>query len=126
MKLILHGGKCCGIKTIYEMGFQPSEIVPALRKKKPLPHEGHGFINGGGKRFFHEAAPKETKGERLDRYIKFVKDNRPKNIIEIVLAGYQKATWEGFLTERGFKIVNEHKNSNSGNRIYVFHLNVGE
>jgi len=56
-----------------------------------------------------------------------VKGGRPSGIIEIVLVDSkweaQKTHWGEFIEGLGFKLVNEHLNSNSSNTIYVYHLN---
>jgi hypothetical protein len=93
--------------------------------------------------YINYSRPAETAGERLkaviqtictpydwenrykhnngERYI-----NRYAGIIEIVLTPRMNMTWEKFVTELGFKKVNEHMNSNSGNVLHVYHLNTGQ
>jgi hypothetical protein len=90
-----------------------------------------GCAKPGG-RFFHESAPKETMIERLDRYIAYCKERRPKGLIEIVLATGagptvdQTVIWGPIIEERGFKEVVRNKNSNSGNTCVVYYLAYGE
>lgn len=122
MRLILHGGQCCGFKCIYDLGYCPTETVPAKRKTKKLQNEGDAYYSSP-KSFFWESAPEETKGKRLDRLLEFLDEYRPQGICEIILADWQLVAWRPFLLERGFKEVNKCKNSNSGNTIHVFHRN---
>lgn len=122
MRLILHGGKCCGFKHIYDLGMYPSEDAPRKRKTKKLKNEGDCYMSSP-KSFFWEAAPAETKGQRLDRLLEFLDEYRPNGICEIILSAYQLVGWRDFIKARGFVEVNKCKNSNSGNMIYVYHRN---
>ena len=130
MHLVFHGGKCCGIKTIYEMDDDPELVTGSLDALDGIQQQDILYNTTSTKdRFFSDAAPCEKRHERLDRYINFVKKWRPKHIIEVTLAegpGYSQKKWFPVLEERGFKRVNSCLNSNSGNRVYVYHLNVGE
>lgn len=125
MKLIFHGGKCCGIKTIYDLGISPSFLAPELPAIELNNSDIHYHDVSSNQRFFHEAAPEETLLARLDRYIEYCRRRRPQHLIEIVLAkgAYcdQKA-WYPVLEERGFKRVSSTQNSNSGNILHVYHL----
>lgn len=134
MMLVFHGGECCGIKHIYGMGCHPGAIHD---KHDPNEHEAHDDEDQCGERvnsrlsFFNEDAPEETYVERLDRLIAFCRSERPQGIIEITLAVspdldryYDQVTaWQPYLEARGFREVNSCMNSNSDNRVYVFHLN---
>lgn len=134
MDLVFHGGKCCGIKTIFGFQMPPGYAIEALKKKGIDNSDTFGNHVGSNKRFFHEAAPEETYLQRLDRYLEYCDRRRPQGIIEVVLAqktathGWmdQPAMWEKHLLERGFQIVNSCLNSNSHNRIFVYHRNSGE
>ena len=132
MQLAFHIGKCCGIKTIWGMGVNPlgdEYALPELSGK--VQHDRMGAAVDTNLRFFHEEAPQESKLKRLDRYLKFVRRERPQHIVEIVLAesAYYHAdqsAWVPELEARGFRLVNSCMNSNSRNTIHVYHLNVGE
>ena len=132
MNLSFHIGKCCGIKTIWNMGVNPIGDTEALSELKgKMQHDRIGAAVDTHLRFFHEKAPQESKLKRLDRYLKFVKRERPQNIVEIVLAesayGHvDQSAWVPELETRGFRLVNSCMNSNSRNTIHVYHLNVGE
>jgi len=144
MKIAFHGGKCCGIKTIHGMGDNPSGSLPPLRKPRARSHQArnadqYGKDVSSKTNFFDQPAPAETYLERLDRYLAFLDAERPAGIVEITLAdermpdycedcgcncwSEQTRLWRQPLEERGFKEVNNCLNSNSGNRVYVFHRN---
>lgn len=83
-------------------------------------------------RFFFPGAPVETPVERLDRYLEYLRKYRPRGIVEVCLADdedddiayRQTPLWRPVLEERGFREVNNCMNSNSGNRVFVFHKNM--
>ena len=126
MLLVFHGGKCCGIKTIYGLGTDPNAKTNSLDAHKARNHDSNGDEVKSDLTFFHEGAPYETCVERLKRYIDFMERRRPQNILEIALAESSfwtdQSKWFPVLLEHGFKEVTVHKNSNSGNTIHVFHL----
>jgi len=132
MHLGFHIGRCCGIKTIYGMGIEPvgnEAALPAV--PGPVNYDRAGAAVDTSTRFYHDEAPKESKLDRLDRYLNFVKKTRPEHIVEIVLAEsvysfVDQSAWVPELETRGFKLVNSCKNSNSGSTVHVYHLNVGE
>lgn len=132
MHLVFHGGKCCGIKTIYDFGRSPNDdTCDALDEIKKDDADVLYHPVRSDQRFFHEEAPEESKLKRLDRYIDYVKKRRPQHIIEVALAEskdhyYDQTGWFPYLKERGFILVNKARNSNSGNIVHVFHLNIGE
>lgn len=133
MQLVFHGGKCCGIKTVYCMGTDPAENQPPLEKlSKRNNHDQSYHEVGSGIRFFTDDAPEESGKARLKRYIEFMERNRPRNVLEVVLCESSRYEWQdqtawvSTLEELGFKLVNRHSNSNSGNFIQIWHLNVGE
>lgn len=129
MHLVFHGGKCCGIKTIYGFERDPEDELDAL---PAIPKNSADIMYhtvGSNIRFFHLAAPEESRLKRLDRYLDFVKKHRPSHIIEVTLAEsddryLNQTIWFPLLEERGFIRVNKAKNSNSGNIVHVFHLNI--
>lgn len=133
MQLVFHGGKCCGIKTVYCMGTSPDEKHEALEKLARRNNSDQSYHEvGSGIRFFSDAAPEESGKARLKRYIEFMEKNRPRNVLEIVLCESSRYEWQdqtawvSTLEELGFKMVNRHSNSNSGNHIQIWHLNIGE
>jgi hypothetical protein len=130
MRLVFHGGKCCGIKTIY--GFEsPDSLLSAVEEKSQNNIDAAGGHVSSNIDFFTDAAPQETEKERLDRLIAFCIKRRPAGIIEVTLAEShhlywsQIPKWGPLLRKRGFKCVNKCRNSNSGNTVHVFHKNCG-
>lgn len=125
MRLAFHGGLCCGIKTIFEMGYgsqAPYETVEALEALEgPQNHDQYAYEVASDKRFFHDAAPEETRLERLDRYLAFLSAHRPSGAVEVTVVGhdhdYSQEVWFPLLEERGFKEMVKFKNSNSGNKV---------
>lgn len=129
MKIAFHGGKCCGIKTIHGMGYHPNSVMHNRLKKKPLRNtDAHGGTVRSDYNFFNEYAPgTDTYLERLDRYLEFLDRVRPYGIVEITLASSyydhcnQNIQWGPLLRKRGFRKVTDCHNSNSGNRVFVYH-----
>jgi hypothetical protein len=134
MKIGFHGGLCCGIKHIYELGTHPqSGTGPLVKKGNGAPPENDldGFDFQSTTNFFRGAAPKETYLQRLDRYIAYLDKYRPGCVIEICLAEYvwscQVKAWGKLLEERGFKEILMFENPNSHNLVRIYHrLNEGE
>lgn len=132
--LLYHGGQCCGIKHLY--GFQQSskDKMPKMekwvRKYKPdcrCINDAYG-INGP---FFQIEAPAETALKRFKRLVDHWKLKINNGILEVVLADNAKYTniglqqtenWGEHVLAAGFKLVSSCKNSNSSNRINVYHL----
>lgn len=129
MHLAYHGGKCCGIKTIYGFGSNPQHGVGPIEdyiRIRKCNRDSNGDHVGSDGRFFHATAPAETGVERLDRYLRYCDQRRPGGVIEIVLADYEwlppfNAQWWPLLEERGFTKTAEFKNSNSGNKVTIYH-----
>jgi hypothetical protein len=126
----LHGGACCGIKHIHSMGDGPDEVLSA-RLELTGTNTSYGRIATKGvndahadtypEDFFYPSAPKETRLARLERILAFLKKERPNGIVEIVITTSQHL-WYSPLERLGFVRVTEAINSNTGNRIVVFHL----
>lgn len=127
-KIAFHGGLCCGIKTIHRMGYNPKAVVMALEPSDVPDYDQYGHDFNTEVNIFCNDAPEETAEERVDRYLKFLDAVRPYGIIEIILADdpndeddQQRLLWEPVLLERRFVMVTDCYNSNSGNRVYVYH-----
>jgi hypothetical protein len=137
MKIAFHGGKCCGIKTIHGLGSKPDDLLTELTNKAPITAAAEnpdqfGMNVSSETNFFYGDAPAETFIQRLDRYIEYLDKKRPNGVIEIALCDYshygedsklynQVVPWEPLLLERGFKLVTDCFNSNSKNRIFIYH-----
>jgi len=132
MLLVFHGGLCCGIKTVYNMGYKPEDSHKELKAVPRDDRDKNGFDTSSKDRFFHLEAPKETGKERLQRYIEYMKKYRPQNILEVCLASsYSKDynqihNWGPVLEEFGFKCVTKATNSNSSNTVAIYHLVIDE
>lgn len=125
MHLAFHGGLCCGIKTIYGMGDNPEDWVYSLDKVSVDDSDQYGHHVKSDQRFYHREAPAETYLQRFDRYLEYLKERRPKGIVEVAIVtkgGLDQREWIPHLEQRGFKLVTEAVNSNSGNTVGVFHL----
>jgi hypothetical protein len=132
MRIGLHGGMCCGIKHIFELGNSPDNIVPAKTGgDKKIYSDVNYTYESSELNFFYKAAPEETYLKRFDRYLKFLEEERPAGIVEVSLVTpgtvytWTQAKWVPVITERGFKEVTPEGgvyNSNSGNKVRVFHL----
>lgn len=87
MKIGLHGGKCCGIKTIHGFHGNPSYLLPAKDKssKDYLDSDRNGGNFNSSFNFFWEEAPQETYGERFDRFISYLERVRHFGLVEVVL-----------------------------------------
>lgn len=126
MKLVFHGGQCCGIKTIHDLGYFPDSTLAPLSKVPVDDSDQYGKEVSSLQRFFHREAPAESGVERLKRYIEYCHERRPQGLIEITtaddaLAGISQHLWNPILTELGFKVVSEFKNSNSDRTVKVWH-----
>ena len=131
LKLVNHGGKCCGIKTIYGFNFNPEprsyDKCSSLNKIKINNKDSYGYMVACNERFFTDSAPEEGYRERLQRYIDFVKKRRPKQLIEVILQDSYQKDWQKELVKNfGFVKVTNFKNSNSGLWLSVFHLVIDE
>lgn len=133
MRLSHHGGMCCGIKHIFEMGQSPDEMAIALSKDHAFQDADIQYDWTTQKQSaYPEPCPKETKLERLDRYLNYLREYRPGGIVEVTLVTSgelgehsQQKLWIPVLEERGFVEVTPDGgvyNSNSWNRVRVFHL----
>lgn len=140
MKLVFHGGKCCGMKTIFNLGISPSNFsldVEQIGNGSVPGQDTIGATVRSDLSFFSDEAPKEANLERLKRYIKFVKNHRPNHLIEVIIATtlkdgtrehtdhYSQLPWVEPLKSLGFRNVSSWYNSNSGNWCHAFHLVVG-
>ncbi len=119
-----HGGRCCGIKNIWNFPYSPSTMLGEKKYKKVSSNAdflGHGVRKEFN--FHQRARPKETAEKRLKAVVAYIKKRRPQGLIEVVLTCHQLINWENTLVELGFKEVTSFKNSNTfGTRLHVFHL----
>ena len=92
------------------------------------PNYAYNYINGP---YFQQEAPAETALKRFQRLVNHWDKNINNGILEVVLAdndtyiniGLQQTEhWSEHVLAAGFKLVSSCKNSNSSNRINVYHL----
>lgn len=130
MHLGYHGGHCCGIKTIRNLGVGPDFIYSSSLFTGDDRHvDGTTFSTSIS--FFKGTLPKETNDKRLVRLIYACEEKRKHGIIEVVVSsnlnGFdQHERWKPVLEKLNFKLVNSCLNSNTGNTIFVYHRNSGE
>lgn len=126
LRLVAHGGLCCGVKTIYGFTCSPESKLAALQACPADNRDTYGNYVHSNDRFFNDAAPEETYLERLDRYLAFLEKKRPKGLVEVTLTTSQLCVWGNLLRKRGFKKVTTFVNSNSGNTVVVLHKTYGQ
>lgn len=124
MKLGLHGGLCCGVKTLHNFFFYPFATLSSLKGLPEVNTDRYGKDFNTKDAFFTDEAPSETYEDRLARYIAFCKRVRPQGMLEaILMVGDQTAAWEEILLNHGFKVyVPDWKNSNSDNTLRLYNL----
>jgi hypothetical protein len=132
MRILLHGGNCCGIKHICSLGFYPHTPLAARKPIKrtsinQTPSSGTNDMRSSvsnryrNEDFFCEKAPEETSEKRFERFVNYIKTNRSHGIIEVVINGAQHK-WVPIFEQFDFKKVSSGKNSNTSTTITVFHL----
>lgn len=132
MKVICHGGYCCGMTHIQGFPSSLAQPMPATIKKPANEFYKWKKENPSYYWMMQYERPQETAEERLRWLVSQglrVLTDRSSGIVEAVLTSYQgrgvAETWRPLMTELGFKEVNSHQNSNSGRTLHVFHLNTG-
>lgn len=127
MQLSYHGGKCCGIKTIHNLGINPSHTHDA-KAFPPLAGicDGGGECHPYGKSFFTGDCPEENAESRFKRYIEYFDNARVSGLVEVTTSSLldQTEAWSPVLEGHGFKAVTTFKNSNSGRMVTVWHRTV--
>lgn len=126
-RLVHHGGKCCGIKTLYALGINPRSKASKLDSVSLDRSDAVGDPVHCTQRFFTDAAPEESYRERVQRYVDFCKKHRPAGLIETCIVmdapeWLNQACWAPILEELGFKQSLEWRNSNTGRLIRMYFL----
>jgi hypothetical protein len=135
-----HGGKCCGIKTISGLCYDPGYTMWAIESNdgKYLEQDACGVGVASNWNVYPYSRPKESAGERFDAYLDFLKIHRPCSLVEVTVVPYNweakaeaglnyttdeyQVKWVKFLEARDFKRVARFANCNSGNYVEVYHL----
>lgn len=108
IKLLGHGGSCCGMKHIRNFWGGPKTVLMA--------REGYSAVK----------RPVERAGDRLAGVIKTQEAGVPKGILEIVLVPSEKNQWGDILLQIfDFRLVTEMVNSNTSNLLSVYHRSSG-
>jgi hypothetical protein len=133
MRIAFHGGYCCGIKTIHGFDCAPSSKIWGLEAQTKAVRDFSGDEDQNGEHtcsewnFYLDKAPYETYQERFKRYLAYLDVLRPYGVVEAVLINgdggdsNQIECWEPILLANDFKLVTDCYNSNSGNRIFIYH-----
>lgn len=118
----LHGGRCCGIKCINGLGSMgPLDMLPAKKTSNPNTHnERFGSYRMDGN-FYVPPRPAETRAERFQEYLRYLREVRPGSLVEVT-TNKDQLSWHAFLQEHGFKEVVKFHNSNSKGDVIVWHL----
>lgn len=137
MRLISHGGWCCGISTIYGFETSPDAIFEATEVIAGAENcRSHGSVYIYNDRW---ALPEQTALERLSLLVKKKLEMgvgvAARGMVEAVLTSGrynfnnevwnpvpQISVWGPVLETLGFKPVTEFHNSNSCNTVTVYHL----
>lgn len=140
IKIQTHGGRCCGIKSIHGFYSGPNgPIAPKKRQRWEARTDIDGNSVSRGYNWYRPKRPKETYLQRLEEYIRYIKEKRPQGLIEITMTEYQLSgyqycysssekinyAWQPVLDRLGFKLVSKFTNSNTTKTVYVFHLTYG-
>ena len=96
-----HGGGCCGMGHIWDMG------IPNSAEKEDRLRMLNTLMSG-------QAEELSEDGDPEDDY---------SFLMEVVIIGSQQTFWDAVLKERGFILVNDFINSNTDNTCYIYHLN---
>lgn len=112
MRIVSHGGKCCGILHIFGFGTNPDGQHPQVDDNGVRQHDddGLGLYDG-------------TYLSKLDEILDMfnTRNFALPRLIEVTLVSNQRV-WYPILEERGFRLAYEFHNGNTGNIVKVFHL----
>jgi hypothetical protein len=132
VRISLHGGDCCGIKHIHNLGYYPHVGIASRRALPVNTSFGQKAVRSvndmrhANKKadcdFYNLSAPVETYEKRFKRFVSFIKEHREHGIIEVTINIFSQKAWKPVLKEQGFKTVSSGNNSNTGNIIEIWHL----
>lgn len=122
MYLAFHGGACCGIKHIHALGYSPTALAatqPVM--SAPTYWDSYQTI------YRDKSFPTETYLDRMKRLLLYAKATWPQHMIEVTTASRsfmsgQTQNWDAALLELGFVRGHEWTNSNSSNKVRLYHL----
>lgn len=137
MDITFHGGACCGVKHIKNLGFSPSTTIGVCYgegrwKDEDYEEEGPYDPTADGDSFescdsfFADKRPEETYEQRLRAYVDYIAKWQPGCVVEVVITRsghYNQDAWKPVLKDIGFRsVTGPFKNSNSGVLLEIFHL----
>lgn len=129
VQIAAHGGNCCGVKHIWNLGNRPTYQLPA---KANSYNDYKTHQAGYYWHYYKNTAPAETYEERFYRLLDWCVDSWSAHLIEVVIIsvddddeGGDQTAWIPILEKCGFKLVNTHVNSNTGNELQTWHLSYG-
>lgn len=101
MKMVYHGGSCCGMKHIYGFTCNPDSAA-----------------------YFEPGSLYAPKGGMTNKeFLTYLCEKNKRRCTEVILTSAQiRFGWLPILQELGFELVSRFKNANSGCICNVFHL----
>lgn len=141
-----HGGGCCAIRCIRNLGTEPTACLPEqssvsnVVRSERWHRDLHGKGLGKKDNLFTCERPKEKAIERFDAAVDYIEGWRRQGLIEVVIrVGYDpdkydpmppdfnsQKRWIPLLRRRGFRRVNIVKNSNTHAVVHVYHKLTGQ
>lgn len=116
MKLVNHGGKCCGIRHIYHFPARVENQTGVIAHDRSL--VGAGVTRSGVEALDMLLEHFETTENRTGG---FGHGDRESRVLEVVLTDSQTRVWGTTLEERRFRKVVRFQNDNTGNFCNVYH-----
>jgi len=123
MRLVQHGGQCCGYYHIFGMGTAPDRMADII--------DFMGNEQSARDRTARDRTNVDVLDEllsRFDRYYAEIGDNREgsERILEVILTEPQTRTWNASLVERGFFPAVRWRNANTGNLLTQYLRHTGD
>lgn len=120
MRILNHGGRCCGIKHIIDFPYFPTDTVSAL-PARTVYHGPSVEMKNPSKDFHPGGLLSDKAEERLRKLLEYLDHQKDAHLAEIVLPRYTSDHWTAVLLKFGFKKVIEFENSNTDTVLHVWH-----
>lgn len=87
IKITHHGGNCCGIKHIANLGVNPAYAVynKTKTRKDELSTDRNGGVVSSAFNLYWPERPSETYGERFNAYLDYLAIIRPYGLVECTI-----------------------------------------
>lgn len=134
MRIVNHGGRCCGIKHIINFPMYPNaEAAPdsgyyaycicQAEPKHVVFHGASGEMKNPAENFWPGEAPQEDGEVRLKKLLRYVDSKKKEgHLIEVVLKHVVYLNWKEVLEKNHFVVVTEFNNCNTfGTKLVVLH-----